>query len=41
MDHDVYPEYETQSHCCGAPRYGDWEICAECLEHCTFEEVKV
>jgi hypothetical protein len=26
------------SECCGAPQFGDWEICSQCLEHCDFEE---
>jgi len=29
-----------QSICCGAPRYVDWDICAECLEHTDFEEIE-
>jgi len=29
-----------QSTCCGAAKYGDWEICAECLEHTEFELIE-
>lgn len=29
-----------ESTCCGAPRYGDWDICAECLEHTDFEVIE-
>jgi len=28
---------ELLSNCCGAPKYGDWELCAECLEHADFK----
>jgi len=28
---------ELLSTCCGAPKYGDWELCAECLEHADFK----
>ena len=27
---------EPLSDCCGAPKYGDWDLCAECLEHAEF-----
>ena len=26
------------SNCCGAPVYGDTDICTECGEHCEIEE---
>ena len=29
---------ELISSCCSAPKFGDWEICAECLEHTDFIE---
>ena len=27
---------ELLSTCCGAPKFGDWELCGECMEHADF-----
>lgn len=27
---------ELLSTCCGAAKHGDWELCAECMEHADF-----
>ena len=33
---DIY--MSGTSNCCGAPVYGDTDICSECHEHCEIEE---